>query len=193
MSPPPVNPARPYGYGSSPSRLEREARLVLVEELMFRRLQSSQVIERALAKEFGVNSRTIRTYMKRVRERAAIAAQIDPGRLTREKLTESIVATLNLALDRVKWIEGRSVPDPDLRTALRCQQALASLHGLVVQRHELTGANGEPLTISPEAAAAEMRKIVEDVANRRKAEAPPPTTPAPTPDDADDGSEEDEP
>ena len=60
-------------------------------------------------------------------------------------------------------------------------------------RMELTGANGEPLTISPEAAAAEMRKIVEDVANRRKAEAPPPTTPAPTPDDADDGSEEDEP
>ena len=46
---------------------------------------------------------------------------------------------------------------------------------------------------TPEAAAAEMRKIVEDVANRRKAEAPPPTTPAPTPDDADDGSEEDEP
>lgn len=192
MSSPPVNPARPYGYGSSPSRLEREARLVLVEELMFRRLQSSQVIERALAKEFGVNSRTIRTYMKRVRERAAIAAQIDPGRLTREKLTESIVGTLNLALDRTKIVEGRAVPDPDLRTALRCQQALMNLHGLVVQRHEVTGPNGEPLTITPEAAVAEMRRIVEDVASRRSAEAP--TTPAAPPaGESDDGSEEDEP
>jgi len=191
VSPPPVNPARPYGYGPGPTRLEREARLVLVEELMFRRLQSSQVIERSLAREFGVNSRTIRTYMKRVRERAAIAAQVDPGRLSREKLTESIVGTLNMALDRVKWVEGRSVADPDLRTALRCQQALMNLHGLVVQRHEVTGANGEPLTVSPADAAAEVRKIVDEIANRRKAEAPTPT-PAPSPTVEGDSSEDDE-
>ncbi len=147
---------KPYGYGGKPNRLEREARLVLVEELMFRRIKPPGEVQRILSNEFGVNERRIRYYMQQVRERASLAAEMDPDRLTRQRLTESIVGTLNMALDKVTIVDGRSVPTPDLRTALRCQMALIDLHGLKApQRHEITGAGGIPLTMGTSQAEAE--------------------------------------
>ena len=69
------------------------------------------------------------------------------------------------------------------------ERLIADVHGLRTMRHELTGKDGTPLAMSPEQAAEEMRKVVEEIANRRKAETP---TPAPTPAVEGDGSEEDE-
>jgi hypothetical protein len=160
---------------------------VLVEEMLFRRLKKPGEIQRVLAPEFGVSHRIIRSYLKRVRERAAIEAEIDPDRLSRLKLTESIVGTLNMAMDKVKLgADGRpiiitvngkpqTVPDPDLRTALRCQQALIDLHGLrAPQRHELTGKDGAPL--HPGTSQAEAERLVQEAIDRVTATMHPPST-----------------
>lgn len=52
---------------SKPTREEKDRRLAIVEEAISRRGWSMQ-IERALAREFGVSSRTIRNYRREVVE-----------------------------------------------------------------------------------------------------------------------------
>ena len=168
------------GHGPKCNRAQREGRLVVVEDMMYRRLLASNVIQRVLAKEWGITTRTVRKYQFRVRERARLATEANPDpRITRESLTETTVNVLNLALDRIKLVGGAKVADPDLRTALRAVERLQELHGLRVVRHELTGKDGAPLAMSPEQAAEEMRKVVEEIAGRKKGET---GEPAPEPD-----------
>lgn len=164
--PPPEAPPS-YGFGVKPTRQEREARLVLVEEMLFRRIESPSRIERTLAPEFGVRTRTIRTYIQRVRERAKMRAQRDPDpRITRELLTEAAVDIYTSAKDRVRIVDGKEVADPDNRTALRAIYSLMDLHGLRVHRHELTGPGGAPLQTSPADAAKQLSDAIERVVQR---------------------------
>lgn len=152
----PAPPAKPYGHGPRCTRAEREARLAVVEEMMFRRLMSMGVIERTLAPTFGVGERSIRRYIKTVKDRARARATVDPDpRITRELLTEAIVDRYNSCVTK-----------GDERTALRALNALADLHGLRVTKHEISGPNGIPLAVSAETAAAELAAAIDRAAAR---------------------------
>lgn len=154
--------SRPYGQGVRTTHDEREARLVLVENMRFKRLLSWETISRELALEFGCTQRNVRRYIKTVRDRAKLRAQADPDpSVTRDSLTEAAIDVMNEARNRTRLVDGRTVADPDSRTALRAIQVLADLHGLRVTRHEITGAGGVPLAMSGEDAAKALRAAIE--------------------------------
>lgn len=192
-----MNTSSPCGYGK-PDRKQREARYVVIEVMRYQRLMSTGQIERALSAEWGVAKRTIRSYMQRVKERMALQAEHDPDRLSRHALTEAMLTQYQATVQLAELAESKAKTDPAVlgaalrgrRDAVKALSILGEFHGLRVQRHEISGPGGAPLTMTPEQAADEMRKIVEDIAGRRRAETPPP---APTPAAEGDGSEEDEP
>jgi len=167
----------PYGSGTRTTQSEREARLVIVEDMLFRRLLPTGTIERTLSAEFGIKPRGVRRYIKTVRDRARLRAQADPDpRVTRETLTEAVVDLMNEARNRTRIVDGRTLLDPDLRTALRAVYALMDLHGLRVQRHEITGANGTPLAVSSDDAVRLLAEQLDKHTSRGPSASPPPAS-----------------
>lgn len=162
------------GHGKDCTPLEREARLVRVEHLLYRLIKEPPAVERQCALEFGVGRRAIRTYMKRVRDRQALRSATEPDPfITRGKLTANVLHLQGLALSQERIVDGVVIAVPDVRTALRCALALADLHGMRVQRHEITGPDGAPLTVSPGDAAAELMKEIDRRASRKATDGEP--------------------
>lgn len=170
MNEKPAGPSTTPGGGIRVSPAEREKRLVRVEDLYFRRLLPAHKVEERLAEEFDCARRTIRTYLRTIRQRARMRAESDPDpRVSREKLTEFIVDRMDQALELGKSAKKAG----DLRTALaaereglRAANALADLHGLKVLRHELSGPNGTPLGITSENAWRQLAEALDRTAAR---------------------------
>lgn len=160
----------PYGHGSKCTRKEREARLAVIETMRFKRLMSWRDIEHQLAREFGVTTRTIRRYGKTVRDRAKVRREVDPDpAVSRDNLTNFIIDRANSALALGEAAREKQ----DLRTALSAERealraagVLADLHGLKIQRHEITGRDGAPLTVTAEDVAKQLAEAIERAAAR---------------------------
>ena len=145
-----------FGGGRKCTRDEREARIVLVGELLHRQMLDAGTIERHLARAWQITGRSVRTYLRRARDRAAAEAAANPDtRITRETLRDALVERYH-----------DCVAAGDNRTAIRALAALADLYGLRTQRHELTGPNAMPLTISPEEAGAQLQAAIDRVLAR---------------------------
>lgn len=165
-----ASPPSPGGYGPNPSHNEREERLLIVEEMLYRRLLSTSTIERDLSVNFGVTSRTVRTYIAMVRRRAAKRERSEAApRIDRGSLTEALVDVYNECRNQR---DRHGNPRPDNKTALRALHELGALHGLHIRKIELTGADGGPLKVSPDEAARQLREQIERVMSQQAGEAP---------------------
>ncbi len=172
--------AKPYGHGPKCSKPEREARLVIVEDMYFERLLTSGRIERVLSREFGCTERQIRRYVRIVKDRALARAHHDPDpRITRDKLTEVAVARMNSLID----LADAARASKDIKAAISAEREvvrtvdrLAELHGLKVERHEHSGPGGAPLSISPDDAVDILRRELEKAGGNAPA-VPPDTAP----------------
>lgn len=173
------SPAPPGGYGSLPTHDEREERYLTVEEMLYRRLLSTSTIERDLAVAYGITSRTVRSYISYVRKRTARRERVEQApRIDRGMVTEALV-------DRYNDCIGKG----DNKTAVRCLHEIAMLHGLMIRRIELTGADGGPLKVKPEDAAKLLGEQLDRVLGAQRGEAPAPTPTTPGSDGAPSGGE----
>lgn len=166
-----------FGFGPKPTRLQREARLVLVEEAMYGgdRLLTSAVIERDFARSFGVRARAIRGYMKRVRERVKLRAEKYPDpRINRDRITDILTARMNRAIELGETAAAAGNIPAALRAegvAIKAIMAIGEFHGLRIQRHEISGPGGAPLTTTPAEAARQLQEAMERVVKRSTASA----------------------
>lgn len=149
-------------------------RLDIVEEL-WRKCVSNGAIAQRLAQEWNVDRRTIRSYITKVVRRNA-------GLRRKEEVDDSaqraeFARTLAMFEDiYLRGLEGQGAKGAgkDLKTALNAAHRRAQLLGLYpASRFEVTGANGKPLEVSPDAAVAKLLGKIAEVETRAQPGAPP--------------------
>lgn len=119
-----------------PTLNEQEERVLDAEQHLVR-LRSSRRVEAALSKKYGVTRRTVRRWVKQVRDRWAEEAEGEGEELRMERRT-NYRATLNeviaQAMNRTRTVKDgdgtKRVPDPDLRSALSAIEQLRRLDGV---------------------------------------------------------------
>jgi len=93
----------------------------------------------------------VRRYIRTVKDRARARASVDPDpRVSRELLTEAMIDRYNACVTK-----------GDDRTALRALGALADLHGLRVQRHEI---GVSPLSVTADDATEQLATAIDRIA-----------------------------
>ncbi len=144
----------------------KSARLDLVEHMAFRLLLDNGTIERFLAREWKIATRTVRTYVRQVYARAKPdPAKGDEPVVSRERLEATVVDILN---------EARR--NGDVRQALKAAEVIGKLNGYFVHRTEISGPGGAPLSISPDDAVDILRRELEKAGGNAPA-VPPDTAP----------------
>lgn len=142
-------------------------RLAVVEGLL-KLGEDNSTIERNLAQPpplgWGCSERTIRRYINRVVRRWAKEANPKQRDRERGKIRAALWDVFRDArstdlLDNQGKVVGHK--KPRLRDAITALQRLMQLEGLAVTRMELTGADGAPLEVSSDAAAATLAKAID--------------------------------
>lgn len=157
---------------NTPNAEQMADRLGMVRECLAACMASHE-IESSLAAEWKVDRRTIRGYMKRVRDEAARVKLVSLS--SEERATEQ-----NLVIDGLKrsiaaaWskTDGRNREAPDLKAVQRGYELLGKIYGVYADRLELSGPGGGAIPFAGHPGLTKMLHKLEADAKAKKAAAP---------------------